>query len=333
MKAQEIIESTATKEIQINNKLVDRQALLRWVQRNHAYLNYYITARKQNRAIYRGMGWNSDQDYDMNIITPGIRESTNTSNEYTMWMSNHPSWKAYPKRNKSFICSSTYSYAGEFGRTHWLIPLKDAVIGVCPEKDLWQSFWTALGEGTSANDFNHFLNEVFRDTGLLTGMFGKKHLAPYAQSYNELASLLKKCKPEGNMQAVDDFVHGTDIGDNARRIIYHHRTLYDAMVELLDPTFNGFSLTTTKELNFLKQNDSNSKEIWLSTPCLAIRVGTELDKFLMDEDRALLTPKDLEKYVGTSKPTPSPIHPFKPSTGLSDLGGAGLPSQVGGVKL
>jgi len=83
---------------------------------------------------------------DFNIIDPKTitRRSPNSMNNYTnLLASNLPSWKSYPKRNKSLIC-------GDFNRTskHFqmgeenlfiVIPKTGSKIGMCAD-DFWDSF-------------------------------------------------------------------------------------------------------------------------------------------------------------------------------------------------
>ena len=52
-----------------------------------------------------------------------------------------PSWKNYPKRSKSLVCSSSKSISWGYGNKAYVVfPYNNAKIGVCSEVDLWESF-------------------------------------------------------------------------------------------------------------------------------------------------------------------------------------------------
>ena len=59
-------------------------------------------AFKNGSRIYRGV--RNNPIYDYYTMTSGIRTSQNLTNMYTILMSEIlPSWREYPKRNRSFI--------------------------------------------------------------------------------------------------------------------------------------------------------------------------------------------------------------------------------------
>ena len=68
------------------------------------------------------------------------RRSANTYNFYTLFIDAHPNWKKYPKRARSFICSTSYGTADGFGEVSLVFPADDNLIGICPDSDLWSSF-------------------------------------------------------------------------------------------------------------------------------------------------------------------------------------------------
>ena len=93
--------------------------------------------------LYRGVDKQLQlQIGDTNIGAP--RKSANTKNYYTLWVDNSPMWKDFPKRSRSFICTTDKEYASSFGEIYLVIPFDNAQIGICPSGDFWFSF-----EGTS----------------------------------------------------------------------------------------------------------------------------------------------------------------------------------------
>lgn len=112
------------------------------------------------------------------VLTPGTRVSENTSNYYTLWMSNHQSWSAYPPRNRSFICGADVATSRPYGNVYWAIPLGNPTIGICPENDIWHSFLISksvqmptlmtflAGLDLDAHNWNQFVQEAQNITPL-----------------------------------------------------------------------------------------------------------------------------------------------------------------------
>ena len=74
------------------------------------------------------------------------RKSANTRNWYTLLFDHVlPAWQNYPKRSKSFICTTNMStaqnYAALGGNDGFQVhPVGNPIIGVCPRGDIWRSF-------------------------------------------------------------------------------------------------------------------------------------------------------------------------------------------------
>ncbi len=87
------------------------------------------------------------------------RVSANTYNHMTLLMDNLPSWKAYPKRGRSVICSVSANIAENFGEAvYYVYPYDKCKIGIVPDSDIWAAF-EALGVETVEN-FTIFLNRL-----------------------------------------------------------------------------------------------------------------------------------------------------------------------------
>lgn len=100
-----------------------------------------ILAAAKNRLIFKGMFITG---LPLLIKTnPALieRKSQNTANHYTVLLSNLPEWKRFPKRSRSLICSTSYKYAAEYGSSTFLVlPKNGTKIGVCSQRDFWESF-------------------------------------------------------------------------------------------------------------------------------------------------------------------------------------------------
>jgi hypothetical protein len=108
--------------------------------------------------------------------TQTVRMSENTSNFYTMLMSNLPSWKDWPRRNRSFICSTEESKAAghaiDYGKpsatfnsqsenqTYVIIPCNGSKIGEVGEADIWGTRVNFLGKTWDLPEVNHLFDRL-----------------------------------------------------------------------------------------------------------------------------------------------------------------------------
>ena len=70
------------------------------------------------------------------IFSP--RKSANTSNYYTVLFSDIlPSWKKFPRRDESWICTTSFNEAVGYGKVYGVFPLGDPLLGICPKQDMW----------------------------------------------------------------------------------------------------------------------------------------------------------------------------------------------------
>lgn len=96
-----------------------------------------------NVPIFKGI---SDQPHGMQeayiveYTTPRISPHT-TNNFYNLFLSEiAPSWKEWPKRNKSIVGVTSRARSRIYGTTFYLIPLKGTKVAIAPSQDLWDSF-------------------------------------------------------------------------------------------------------------------------------------------------------------------------------------------------
>lgn len=118
--------------------------------------------------IYRGDSNLINAAYVSYSKNRSERKSANTTNEYTYLFSEIlDSWKKYPKRNKSIICSTSEKYAADYGNVYYVIPFDKTSIGICPQSDLWTSFKKGLDKifnnttYISLNNLNMYLRTIF----------------------------------------------------------------------------------------------------------------------------------------------------------------------------
>jgi hypothetical protein len=134
----------------------------------------------ENKIMFRGVNDSTKNLVGQyGLLKPGFRISQYARyNLYTRLFSDIlPSWKGYPPRNRSFICSTSTSYAAQFASSesggpptmanvYAVLPKNGAVIGVCPDVDLWWSFKTLVKKGLGLEDFQHLLLGVIEFIGM-----------------------------------------------------------------------------------------------------------------------------------------------------------------------
>jgi len=222
------------------------------------------------------------------IATPGLRKSQNTTNEYTMLMSDIlPSWKEYPKRNRSFICTNSIDCVVDYVRNledaFLILPKNGAKIGVCSEHDLWFSFKN--GGIFKLNFFNQAMNNigdyVYSKIGKEYDMGTPKGLTKILQSislfdvmneyhiYNNINSMIDKCS--------DEFFSDEDPSNVS---------MYQCVEKCLDPTLNGFQLMTTSDMSW--DSYYSNKEVWTDSKCLFIQLKIFANTFLMVDKSHLI---------------------------------------------
>lgn len=217
--------------------------------------------------IYRGASGG-----EITIVNPahgGGRSSANTSNEYTILMSELPSWQAFPKRTHSIICTTDAGKASNYGDGTFVVAMQDRFrLGVCSESDVWFSF-PYLSSQTGVGGGDHF-NQVFDE---LVGMAtDDQHW--YADGYTTLEEISHKCdeiQSYLNHTALEEF-HFNELALYLSKKIPHGTpagAVFDTIVHLFDPKLNSFKLyTKLLELHSLPEGP----EVWTDTPCMLVPI-------------------------------------------------------------
>jgi len=134
-----------------------------------------VKAYYDGTRIYRGVASESSNNFlYINPKKHKPRRSKNTSNYYTLINDNSPAWKQYPKRSESIICTTNFSYAGNYGsKTFVVFPYDGAKIGECPDDDYWGSF---SNYGGNMSDFNSELKSLFDQVNIKINDKSYKHI-------------------------------------------------------------------------------------------------------------------------------------------------------------
>ncbi len=208
-------------------------------------------------TIYRGMKFTSDV-----IVADGAqvnRKSKNTRNYYTLVVDNEPAWEAYPKRSKSFICSTDFSISTAFGNIYVVVPLENQNIGVCSNDDFWESF-----QDFRPAYLNTAIWEIQRHFDL---DISETNFDEMKKGMQALGKLIEDADLNGKDNDIAQFCH------RIHRLGYEDgKDFYSWYASLFDPERNGFTLTNkVDEL-------PRGREIWMSGKVLLIDYRLTWDK-------------------------------------------------------
>jgi len=220
---------------------------------------------KKGYRIYRGCRTSYGS---IAILKPGKRKSENTYNYYTILMSEvFDSWKQFPKRNSSFICSSSFSYADSYagnGLIYYVFPENGANIGICPDTDIWDSFSLILGLPMiySLSDFNREICNPIFGTDTISPSNMKKILKSFKMNDEESISRLKTIFESFESYPYTDIFVEISQKNNLS-------TLYEVFEYLFDPNRNYFLNTTIDKYNINSRN--TEAEVWTDANCIFIQ--------------------------------------------------------------
>jgi len=179
------------------------------------------------------------------------RKSRNTKNYMTLLMDNLPSWKKYPKRSKSIICSTSRSKAQGYGHNYHVIPYDNTNIGICSRSDVWFSFKSKNLNGLdTVNVWNDELKETFEDFNIDT-------------DDNEWKKLKHQFK--GLSLAL------TGGGKMINKLKKYYNL--DNLNNMLSPEENGFKIGI--------QNMKHDREVWIQGKSILVKLDYS-DDFIQD---------------------------------------------------
>ena len=255
---------------------------------SEAFRNY-----KNGNIIYRGA-----RNYFKNandiaiIITPGIRVSKEIPNLYTILLSEiFDSWKGYPKRNRSHICTYSYSIADGFSAghaqkkgpslTYIVFPKNGAKIGVCSEDDIWVSFSNNLDQ-----DASEAVDSVFF---LLASVFNDKIDRNIFNDKNETIQLFKDFDQKFNTLDLNEFLAKNKKYKICKEYVKfvknkQNNSFKDFFGKNKEPIssdilgfleFNIFSTKGFKLENVNSFNSNKNSEVWFEGPALYVPVGNK----------------------------------------------------------
>lgn len=262
MKIVEVVELEPEPETEYKKSLTDGELLQESLSPTY---NWYFKTFPDEPAVYRG----SRGQADSYLVYPAVvgRKSANTTNEYTLLMSNHPTWKKFPRRDSSIICTTNKKMASGYGRAYAVILPKPFKLGVCPAEDLWESFDLSSLGFSYLDRLSSVINRY------ITKNLGQK------VTYQKLVDAINSYKIGDAYPAAEP---------NALQYIYNtaeetSQSPVDVIMDILSPT--NFTLATKpsdlKNLNF------TNREVWTSNTCLMIPIEkyTEVSSKVLNSEK------------------------------------------------
>ena len=222
----------------------------------------------KNNCIYRGVNSN----YDAIVIDPKNvkkkRISANTTNYYTLLMDNSSSWKQYPKRSESIICSTDICNADSYGILYEIFPLDGAKIGVCSDEDVWDSFKNL---SLSMDFFNTYLTSILNIKNVHGRLeYPKGNMNNFDSSFSVLKSACKEF--DTNVGVVSDwreqikYMVDSYTSKNIMKILKSYKgNLLNTLNTKLSPAKNGFKLAKIGDT--LPKN----REAWTDSVSIGIK--------------------------------------------------------------
>jgi hypothetical protein len=226
---------------------------------------------KKGYGIYRGV----PNARGILLVDPTKveRKAANTYNFMNIMQSSLPSWKGWPPRNKSLICSSSIRTAGmysEFGGRYVVLPFGNPNIGIVPDEDWFRTFTTFGGPQWINRELADFYDAMMKvrhepnPKGLPEGR---------PQFYKAIQEMDAWCKEYPMLlkeMRIDKFIAA----------LLKYPSWMEGLNDLLDPKHQEFHLIPMN-----KYNVTGNFEIWFSAPALMVDADYLMKKFKIDKSK------------------------------------------------
>ena len=216
------------------SKKMDTDKALEWAEK---YAKKALDNARKGNIIYRG----SNAGFDALIVSPSQSKKPRKSayvgsNYYTLLMDNLPSWKQYPKRSQSIICTTDINKSDDYGEIYIVLPKDGSRIGVCSDGDIFDSF-----------------RYLFREVRMFS-------MRAFSKSMVELSSLLGLGKSDYSWKGMIKMFKTIDtLGSMATNEWYSDLLGGDTlkkMDEMMHPKKNKFTLKKSGDIL------PHSREVW-----------------------------------------------------------------------
>jgi hypothetical protein len=203
----------------------------------------------KGHTIYRG----DRGSFDIQYIIPGNRKSQNTHNHYTELFSNIlESWKDFPKRNHSIICTNSLSYAKHYrSNIYKVFPKNGTKLGICSANDIWDSFRVFLEPMIKCDlDFDLSMFNSIVDTIM------------YKYGYEDINTFISDFKNKNKKE-----MPRTDAFNTLYNLLYDNKdNLYNFLNNGFDPYKNGLKLININDYSSVPHD----REVWFDGECIFV---------------------------------------------------------------
>ena len=255
------------------------------------------------RVTYPRMRYSQLVEYELIIPKKIERVSLDSSNLYTVLMSNLPSWKGWPRRSFSilfFVTTSHFMPFPESDKSHYgshiydVLPENDAKICVAPTDDVLDNgHFSHMGSvlNTSKDSIDSIpLLAGFLKTIIETGLLAKEKSTNARHTditnvterlmncnysdYKNVVKTLDVLWNEKTKNSIMRFVDSSNVGGSLYKpedynVIFEKVNSSGGWENLLDdalnPEKNGFQLMTTENIRSISTKES---EAWTESPCI-----------------------------------------------------------------
>lgn len=240
---------------------------------------------KNNSKIYRG----SVDIGKCCILETGKRKSKQISNIYTILLSYIlPSWREYPKRSRSFICTTNIdiarTYINNTGRLYYVFPENNSKIGICPSYDIWRSFLYLQHESEykipdlvdiilDFIDFflNYFNNSRENNKKYIKNLFATENIYDILNIFSTINKKIKSI----TSNILSKLYKNKDLYWLYSNICNNKYDIVNTLDYYMDSTKNMFKMCYVNDYEY--DSDYFKREIWCGGNCLFV------DKNCFDE--------------------------------------------------
>lgn len=234
--------------------------------------------------IYRGM--KIDSDFALLNSKDFTREKYYQRKSYTtILISELPSWKDFPSRLKSIVCTTNIDTASTYGSTYRVLPYDGAEFCITPKQSLEYCFKRPILSKFKFSIFSE-LNMLLEKLFTITGVAELDAKLTPESFYRQLNKLQDK-KFQQDILSKD--TTSDSIMKFFQEINSYNGSVKEYFSEILDPRDNGFFLSKINSQLDIR----GAKELWFTGECLLVK-ETVFENFMKTAARKL---KDTEKVV------------------------------------
>ena len=257
--------------------ITDGDALIKAIEENCSQAINNIRTKRKSGAIWRGFR----REVISGIYNPGSgqRASENTANFYTVFFDENPKNRDWPKRSRSFICSTDELTAAAFGHqgaATLVLPFDNTSIGVVNETDVWDKSISFTLEYNGIKKV--FTNEIERFNFLFSDFYARifKEFTSLNQTMQDIrdnpGQIYKSLTSKGDVN-ISDFSVEEDTGeeDSFKQSVADQ--FADQLTEMYNLSKIGCTLTKINNL------DVKSSEVWFQGKCILVS-DADLNKIM-----------------------------------------------------